>query len=218
MRFRLWSCTFLCGLTLSACTTQNGNEGALPPLPELDSPVKAEDADSVPSKQTNEPPAEPPPEHNAEETNAVLDAIEAGRIEFTQFKGCEIEQSTGDAPDGWFLYGWNEARTVGLVLSIHQHSPTSIPIGSTKSLSIKERDAFVMIEVGETIDTNFCVHTIQQIPMLTVLESQSGSVEIQRSEKGYQANIEPIVFRDQYSKRTVQFAGLSIPPQMLQKP
>lgn len=218
MKFRLWSRIFCWGFVLSACTAQNGNEGALPPIPESAPPVKVEEADSVPSKQSNELPAEPPPEYNAAETNAILDAIEAGTIEFTQFKGCEIEQSTGDAPDGWFLYAWNEARTVGLVLSIHQQSPTSIPMGSSKELSIIERDAFVMIEVGETIDTNFCVQTIQQIPMLTVLESQSGSVEIQRSAEGYQANIAPIVFRDQYSKRVVQFAGLAIPPQELQKP
>ena len=109
------------------------------------------------------------------------------------------------APDGWFLYAWNEARTIA-GSEYSSALPSFYTDGNSKNLSIKERDAFVMIEVGETIDTNFCVHTIQQIPMLTVLESQSGSVEIQRSEKGYQAILNRI-FRDRYSKRTIQFAG-----------
>lgn len=208
---------YLLTVALNACTVRDDNEGALPALPEVASAeVKAENAER--SKPANEAPTEPPPDYNASETNAVLDALENGTIEFTQFKGCEIERSTGDAPEGWFLYAWNEARTVGLVLSVHQLSPISIPTGTSKVLSVAERDAFVMIEIGETIDTNFCVQTIQQIPMSTVLESQTGHVEIHHTQDGYQADIRSIVFRDQYSKRKIKFSGLAIPPQALQLP
>lgn len=160
-----------------------------------------------------------PPTHDAKKITATLNAISAGEVLFTQFKGCAITDSIeGDAPNGQFLYAWNEAMTVGLVLSIHHLTIKELPVDTVKNLSIKERDAFVMIEVGERVDSNFCVSSLTQIPIATVLESQTGTVQIKRTELGIEANIGTILFRDQYSKQEVSFDGLTIPAQKLDRP
>ena len=99
-----------------------------------------------------------PPDRNSTKTNVILDAISAGEVRFTQFKGCYIPPtSDGDAPTGRFLYASNETDTVGLVLSIH-HPPTQeLSLGKINTLSLIERDVFIMIEIGERVSTNFCV-------------------------------------------------------------
>ena len=160
-----------------------------------------------------------PPDINSEQTNAIMDSISGGNLTFTQFKGCYIpETSEGDAQKGRFLYAWNETDTVGLVLSIH-HPPTQdLSLGKVNTLSLIERDVFIMIEIGERVTTNFCVPNIKQIPIVTVLESQTGSVQIRRTEVGLEAVIGPIVFRDQYTKREVNFKGVFIPAQEMMNP
>ena len=168
------------------------------------------------------PPSEPdelPPTHNANKTNATLSAVSAGEIPFIHFKGCYVSDSIeGDAPKGHFLYAWNDTATVGLVLSIHHLSVEELPLGTVKTLSVTERDAFVMIEIGERIDTNFCVPSLKQIPIATVLESQTGSVQIKRTELGVEATVGTILFRDQYGKQEVSFDGLTIPAQEIDGP
>ena len=169
----------------------------------------------------DEPPSrfEESPARNVHKTTAILKAISAGQVSFTQFKGCYMSDSMeGDAPKGRFLYAWNESSTVGLVLSIHHLAIEDLPVGTVKTLSVTERDAFVMIEVGERIETNFCVPTIQQIPIATVLESQTGSVQIKRTEMGVEASIGSIVFKDQYTKEAVSFDGMTIPAQNMDHP
>ena len=162
---------------------------------------------------------EPPPARDVPKTNAMLKAISTGEVSFTQFKGCHIPDSVeGDAPNGRFLYAWNESSTVGLVVSIHHLAIEDLPVDTVKILSVTERDAFVMIEVGERVDTNFCVPTIKQIPISTVLESQTGSVQIKRTEVGVEAVIGSIVFRDQYTKEAVSFDGMTIPAQKIGHP
>ena len=154
-----------------------------------------------------------PPEMNSATTKALLNSLSAGEIVFSEFQGCYIpESSKGDAPKGHFLYAWNEMSTVGLVLSIHHLPIEKMPLGTAKELSVSERDAFMMIEIGERIDTN-CVPNIQQIPVSTVLESQTGSVQLERTERGVEAKIGAILFRDQYTKQEVSFEGLVIPSQ-----
>ena len=157
-----------------------------------------------------------PPERFSAKTKEMVDAIAAGKVAFTQFKGCHIADSVeGDAPKGQFLYAWNEASTVGLVLSIHHPPLTKIPMGTQHTLSVTERDAFIMIEIGEDVDANFCVPDIKQIPISTVLESQTGRFQITMTEKGVEANIGPILFRDQYTNLEVSFNGVVIPAQKL---
>ena len=160
-----------------------------------------------------------PPERNSLKTKAVIDALAAGKVDFSSFKGCYIPESLqGDAPKGQFFYAWDEASTVGLVLSIHQSSLENIPVGKTKKLSISERDAFIMIEIGERVDTNFCVQDIKQIPISTVLESQTGTVHLKGSKGGVEARIGTILFRDQYTNQQITFEGLVIPAQTLVSP
>jgi hypothetical protein len=160
-----------------------------------------------------------PPERNSLKTKSILDAISAGQVAFSNFKGCHIPESLqGDAAKGQFLYAWNETSTIGLVLSFHQLSLENIPIGKTKTLSVVERDAFIMIEIGERVDANFCVPDIKQIPISTVLESQTGTVHLKRTEAGVEASIGKILFRDQYTKQEISFEGLTIPVQILASP
>ena len=79
--------------------------------------------------------------------------LRLGQVAFSDFKGCHIPESLqGEAPKGQFLYAWNETSTIGFVLSIHQLSLENIPIGKTETLSVTERDAFIMIEIGERVD------------------------------------------------------------------
>ena len=160
-----------------------------------------------------------PPERHSLKTKSIVDAISAGQVAFSNFKGCHIPESLqGDAPKGQFLYAWNETSTIGLVLSIHQLSLENIPIGKIKTLSVVERDAFIMIEIGERVDANFCVPDIKQIPISTVLESQTGTVHLKRTEAGVEASIGKILFRDQYTKQEIAFEGLTIPAQTLVSP
>ena len=160
-----------------------------------------------------------PPHRTSVQTISILESIAAGEVLFTQFKGCYIPASSeGNAPKGHFLYAWNEMATVGLVLSIHHLPIEKMSIGTAKELSVAERDAFMMIEIGERIDTNFCTPNIQQIPVATVLESQTGRVQIKRTENGVEANIGAMLFQDQYTKQEVTFDGLVIPSQKLDRP
>lgn len=160
-----------------------------------------------------------PPERNSAKTKAIVDSIAAGQIAFTQFKACHILDAVeGEAPKGQFLYAWNETSTVGLVLSIYQLSLKNMHVGTPKKLSVTDGDAFIMIEIGDRVDTNFCVPDIQQIPIATVLESHTGTVEIQRTETGIKAKIGKILFRDQYTDAEVLFNGLIIPSQKLVSP
>jgi hypothetical protein len=162
---------------------------------------------------------EPPPERNTPQIKTILASLSAGDVRFTQFKGCYIPDSMeGDASKGRFLYAWNDTATVGLVLSIHHLSIADLPVGTVKTLSVTERDAFVMIEIGDRVDTNFCVPSLKQIPISTVLESQTGSVQIKRTEVGVEASIGTILFHDQYTKEVVSFNGLTIPAQELYRP
>ena len=75
-----------------------------------------------------------------------------------------------------------------------------------------------MIEIGERVDANFCVPSIKQIPISTVLESHTGTVQIKQTETGVEAKIGKILFRDQYTKQEISFEGLTIPTQMLASP
>lgn len=200
-----------------ACIPSN-EEGGLPDLPGTTSPPVSADA-TLDGERPPPKDDKPSPEYNTAETNAMLDAIEAGEVVFAHFKSCQIEGGLdSDVPNGWFLYAWNEARTIGLVLSIHQFQPQDIPLDTPRKLSLSERDAFVMIEIGEQVDANFCVRTIQQIPISTVLESQTGFVEIVKTASGFEAVIEPVQFQDQYSKRKVNFGGLKFVTKGIQKP
>jgi hypothetical protein len=145
--------------------------------------------------------------------------LERGSLVFSNFKGCQVDGSVeGDAPKGWFLYAWNEQQTLGLVLSIHQFAPQDLSVGDSRSLSVEDRDAFVMVEVGESVDTNFCVWNIQQIPMATVLESQVGMVKVFRSVEGYGASISGVSLKDQYAARTLTLPDIEIPPQKIGQP
>ena len=78
------------------------------------------------------------------------------------------------------FYAWNADGTIGMVISVHTVQPANISEGSDRSLDLAVRDAFVMIEIGEEIPTNFCVTSIQQIPVSTVLESTAGQIGLQR--------------------------------------
>lgn len=192
-----------------ACTGADSSESTVPSAEQVH-PVTIESPSEI---------EKIPPAHRDNKTSATLNAIDAGEVLFTQFKGCEIPDSVeGDAPKGQFLYAWNDLATVGLVLSIHHLSIEELSVGTVQTLSVKERDAFVMIEVGERVDSNFCVSSIKQIPIATVLESQTGSVQIKRTELGVEASIGTILFRDQYSKQAISFDGLMIPSQELDRP
>ena len=197
-----------------ACT---GTESSKVSLPSTDNRTEhIEGAEPVVADQLS---ADLPPDRNSPATNAILNAISVGEVKFTQFKGCHIpDTSDGDAPKGRFLYASNETDTVGLVLSIH-HPPThELSLGKITTLSLIERDVFIMIEIGERISTNFCVPDIKQIPIVTVLESHTGSVQIKRTQMGIEASIGPIVFLDQYTKREVSFEGVFIPAQEMVNP
>ena len=195
-----------------ACTGTEQIEPLVPMTPQISRDESVEDNKSSAGSTI-------PPGRNSVRTMGILESIAAGEVLFTQFKGCYIPASSeGDAPKGHFLYAWNEMSTVGLVLSIHHLPIEEMPIGTVKELSVAERDAFMMIEIGERIDTNFCTPNIQQIPVATVLESQTGSVQIKRTEIGVEANIGALLFRDQYTKQEVTFAGLVIPSQALDRP
>ena len=193
-----------------ACTGTDHSKGSLPSTDQM------EEAEPV---VLDKPSADLPPDRNSTKTNAILDSISAGEVDLTVFKGCYIpDTSDGDAPKGRFLYASNETDTVGLVLSIH-HPPTQeLSLEKINTLSLIERDVFIMIEIGERVSTNFCVPNIKQIPIVTVLESQTGSVQIKRTQMGIEASIGPIVFRDQYTKREVFFEGLFIPAQEMVSP
>ena len=80
------------------------------------------------------------------------------------------------------------------MLGIHPFSPQDLNVVDKRMLSVDEREAFVMVEIGESIITNFCVWNIQQIPMATVLESRIGTVEFLRSAEGYGAAISGAIF------------------------
>lgn len=74
-------------------------------------------------------------------------------------------------------------------------------------LSVDEREAFAMVEIGESIITNFCVWNIQQTPMATVLESRIGTVEVLRTRKDMVQSFlglsSGVSFKDQYADRTL---------------
>jgi len=196
------------------------DDGALPDL--------KEQSEIAPSASTNSstgelPPPhaqnEPSPAHNSPETTKLVDSLESGSLVFSNFKGCQVDGSVeGDAPKGWFLYAWNDQRTLGLVLSIHQFAPEDLNIGDSRPLSVDDRDAFVMVEIGESVDTNFCVWNIQQIPMATVLESQVGMVNVFRSAEGYGASISGVSLKDQYAERILTLPNIKIPPQLIGQP
>ena len=196
-----------------ACT---GTESSKVSLPNTDNGTEhIEEAEPVVDQLS----ADVPPDRNSTKTNETLAAISSGLVRFTQFKGCYIpETSDGDAPKGRFLYAWNETDTVGLVLSIHHPTTQELSLGKINTLSLIERDVFIMIEIGERISTNFCVPNVMQIPIVTVLESQTGSVQIKRTQMGIEASIEAIVFLDQYTKRELSFEGVHIPAQEMVNP
>lgn len=193
-----------------ACGLSNDSDGALSSL------EPTEQVETVVQTKAKLNVDEPPPERNSAKTKAMIDKIVAGEVAFTQFKACQLlDTNEGNAPKGQFFYAWNESSTVGLVLSIHQFSLTTMGVGHSQTFSVSERDAFIMIEVGEGIDTNFCVPDIQQIPISTVLESQTGSVQVTRTKDGVEANMGRVLFRDQYTNQEIYFKGISIPSQTL---
>ena len=186
---------------------------SLSSTPSLSASVSNEDVPPPPD------PNEPSPAHNSPETMKLLDSLENGSLVFTNFQGCQVDgRVEGDAPKGWFLYAWNDQRTVGLVLSIHQFPPQDLKVGNTRSLSVDEREAFVMIEIGETVDINFCVWNSQKLSMATVLESQIGTVEVFRSTEGYGATVSGVSLKDQYADRTLKLPDMEISPQSLVQP
>lgn len=120
-------------------------------------------------------------------------------IVYTEALICHNTESTDrDTPNGWFFYTWNEARTVGVVLSVHRYHPSDIQVGEQVEMPIDGQDAFVLVELGEGIDRNFCVQKIQQIPMYTVFESTNGSVVIEHTPKGYQASLSNVSLQEQH--------------------
>ncbi len=120
-------------------------------------------------------------------------------IVYTETLICHNTESTErDTPNGWFFYTWNDARTVGVVLSVHRYQPSDISVGEKVEIPIDGQDAFVLVELGEEIDRNFCVEKIQQISMYTVFESTGGSVMIEHTSKGYQASLSNVSLQEQH--------------------
>ncbi len=120
-------------------------------------------------------------------------------IVYTETLICHNTESTErDTPNGWFFYAWNDARTVGVVLSVYRYRPSDIQVGEQVDIPIDGQEAFVLVELGEGIDRNFCVEKIQQIPMNTVFESTGGSVMIEHTSKGYQASLSNVSLQEQH--------------------
>ncbi len=149
----------------------------------------------------------------------IHQALRTDTVDWTHTQNCQIVDSQDDqAPNGWFIYAWNSTGTMGLVVSIHRFSPADIRVGERQTLNIAQRDAFVMVEAGEGVDKNFCVRKIQEIPMVTVLESQNGSIHLARTQKGLSVEIVDVSLKDQYSGEVVQLSRVSIQAGTLQKP
>lgn len=149
----------------------------------------------------------------------IHQALRTGTVDWAHTQNCQIVDSQDDqAPNGWFVYAWNSTGTMGLVVSIHRFSPADIRVGDRQTLDIAQQDAFVMVEAGEDVDKNFCVRKIQEIPMVTVLESQGGSIHLARTETGIFLDVVDVSLKDQYSGEVVNLSTFSVQAGALQKP
>lgn len=170
------------------------NTGELPPLPEPHDPK----SDVSPSEQRPSPEGDVPPSHNSETVQEAIKILQSDSTVWTNQKSCQVTSNDPDVPGGWMFYAWNSDATIGMVVSVHTVQPKNISDGSIVSLDLVSRDAFVMIEIGEEIPTNFCVTSIQQIPVSTVLESMSGQIQLQRQADAWTIHLNNVQFKDQY--------------------
>ena len=157
-----------------------------------------------------------PPMHQDSNTLNVLKDVQQNTNVLSLYKSCVVEDELGSLK--WFFFAWNPEGTAGLVVGIHGVLPQQMPIEQTRKLDIATRDAFLMLEVGEKIPTNFCTSTVQQIPIATVLESRAGQVEIKRSGVGWSLGISEVVYQDQYSKSEWVMPEMTIPTQTVERP
>ena len=157
-----------------------------------------------------------PPLHQDPNTLDVLKNVQQSSNHLSLYKSCVVELD----PDAskWFFYAWNPESTVGLVIGIHGLLPQQMTIDQSRRLDIATRDAFLMLEVGQDIPTNFCTSTVHQIPIATVLESKSGHVEIKRTADGWSLAISEVVYQDQYSKSEWVIPPMTIPSQTVEVP
>lgn len=187
-------------LVLLGCSV---DEGALPPIPashlvEKD-PSLASGEHSPEAKQ----PSGAPPEHSSPLVEASLQLLTQDSTLWSNTKSCLVKSDSEDVASGWMFYAWNAEGTIGLVVSVHTAQPDGWSDDASKTLSIEQRDAFVMVEVGEQIPTNFCVSTISQISVHTVLESMEGAAILAKNDNGWTVTLREIALRDQYDGRRI---------------
>jgi hypothetical protein len=182
------------------------NTGALPPLPEPHDPK----IEASPSEQRPPSEGDAPPSHNSEMVQEAMTLLQSDSTLWTNRKSCQVTSTDPDVPGGWMFYAWNTEATIGMVVSVHTVQPANVSEGANQSLDVAARDAFVMIEIGEEIPTNFCVASIQQIPVSTVLESMSGQVELQRQADAWTVRLNDLRFKDQYGGQQMVLPSTTI--------
>ena len=194
-------------LVLLGCSV---DEGALPPIPashlvENDSML----ASGEHFPETKQP-SGAPPEHSSPLVESSLKLLTQDSTLWTNTKSCLVKSDSEDVASGWMFYAWNAEGTIGLVVSVHTTEPADLSDDAAKTLSIEHRDAFVMVEVGEQIPTNFCVSTISQIPVHTVLESMDGTAILAKNDNGWTVTLREIQLRDQYDGRRLKLPTTQI--------
>lgn len=144
---------------------------------------------------------------------SVLEGLEVLAVSpsiWTNTRTCVVTASTQETPSGWMFYAWNHDGSIGMVVSIHSVEFELIPVGQSNTLFLEHKDAFVLVELGSEIPSNFCVTTFSEIPVANVLESQSGRIDVTHTTNGWQVSLSEVRMKEQYGDKIIKLPDVQI--------
>lgn len=87
------------------------------------------------------------------------------------------------------FYLWNDTDTQGMEIRILSKNASEFQEGQRYTFDIAGKEAYVLLEQGQHISHNFCVHHMETIPVSTVYEAHKGQVVVWREGKQFSGKV-----------------------------